>query len=199
MKAVMSTVPPDLLAWRKHTGADRFDEMWEGVLHMVPTPNFDHQQLQWSLETWLRTHWLPRSRGVVCHEINVARPGRWPKDYRVPDLVLITPERFSINKNEYMEGGPDVVAEIRSPGDESFEKIPFYIEIGVKEVWIIDRDTKACEIHVARDGKPEKGEPDPDGWWRSAATGVELRPGEPGKIVLRLDGDDATAEELPAG
>ena len=30
MKAVMSKVPPDILAWRKHTGADRWDEMWDG-------------------------------------------------------------------------------------------------------------------------------------------------------------------------
>jgi len=199
MKAVMSTVPPDLLAWRKQTGADRFDEMWEGVLHMVPTSNREHQNLEGALEFWLRKHWAPRHGGKVYHQINVASPGGWPNDYRIPDLVLLTPHRFDIDRNEYFEGGPDVVVEIRSPGDESVEKIPFYLEIGVKEVWIIDRDTKACEIHVARGDKPAKGEPDADGWWRCAATGVEMRSGEPGKIILRLEDDDATAEALPAG
>jgi hypothetical protein len=46
MKAVMSEVPADLLAWRKRTGADRWDEMWEGVLHMPPMPNLEHQELE---------------------------------------------------------------------------------------------------------------------------------------------------------
>jgi len=199
MKAVMSTVPPDVLAWRKRTGADRFDEMWEGVLHMVPTPNREHQDLEYALEYWLRKHWAPRREGKVYHQINVASPGGWPDNYRIPDVVLLTPDRLAVDKNEYFEGGPDVVVEIRSPHDETDEKLPFYCDIGVKEVWIIHRDTKACEIHVAEEGKPRKGAPDPDGWWRSAATGVEMRPGEPGKIVLRLEGDDSTAEALPAG
>jgi hypothetical protein len=42
----MARVPSDLLAWRKTTGADRFDEMWEGVLHMVAAPNREHQDLE---------------------------------------------------------------------------------------------------------------------------------------------------------
>ena len=39
MKAVMSSLLPDIQAMRKRTGADRWDEMWEGVLHMPPMPN----------------------------------------------------------------------------------------------------------------------------------------------------------------
>jgi hypothetical protein len=54
MKAVMSEVPADILAWRKRTGADRWDEMWEGVLHMPPMPNREHQELEWAMETYLR-------------------------------------------------------------------------------------------------------------------------------------------------
>ena len=45
MKAVIPNVPEPLLDWRKRTGAERWDEMWEGVLHMRPTPNRDHQDL----------------------------------------------------------------------------------------------------------------------------------------------------------
>ena len=44
MRAVMPTVPPDLVDWRKRTGGDRYDEMWNGELHMAPTPNRDHQE-----------------------------------------------------------------------------------------------------------------------------------------------------------
>ncbi len=35
MKAVIPTALPDILSFRKRTGADRWDEMWEGVLQEV--------------------------------------------------------------------------------------------------------------------------------------------------------------------
>ena len=38
--------------------------------------------------------------------------------------------------------------EIRSPGDESFEKLPFYGRLGVCEVLVIDRDTKVVRRWV---------------------------------------------------
>ena len=39
MRAVMPTLLPDVMALRKRTGADRWDEIWDGVLHMAPMPN----------------------------------------------------------------------------------------------------------------------------------------------------------------
>jgi Uma2 family endonuclease len=198
MRAVMSAVPPDILAWRKRTGADRWDEMWEGVLHMPPMPNRDHQDLEWAMETYLRLHWA-RPRGTkVYHQINVASPGGWPHNYRIPDLVLLMPERFHIDRNEYFEGAPDVVVEIRSPGDETYEKLEFYATLGVLEVWIIDRDRKWPEIYTLQAGQYERRGPDAEGWVGSAVTGIELRAGEPGKLAMRLVGDDATRADLPA-
>lgn len=37
MKAVMTDIPPEVLKWRKRTGLDQLDEMWEGKLgiHMA--------------------------------------------------------------------------------------------------------------------------------------------------------------------
>ena len=109
MRAVMFEVPPDILAWRKRTGADRWDEMWEGVLHMAPAPNREHQDLTGAMETYLRLRWARPRGNRVYHEINLAAPGGWTNNYRIPDLVLLTPERFGIDRNEYFEGAPDVV------------------------------------------------------------------------------------------
>ena len=119
MRAVMPEVPPDILAWRKRTGADRWDEMWEGVLHMALLPNREHQDLEWAMEHYVRRHWAQPRRAKVYHNINLAAPGGWPNNYRIPDLLLLTLERFAIDRNEYFEGAPAVVVEIRSPGDES--------------------------------------------------------------------------------
>src|SRR5213083_974314 len=130
MRAVIPEVPPWLLDWRKRTGADKWDEMWDGVVHMPPMPNREHQDFEFAIEAYLRLRWAPAHEARVYHGINVASPGGWPNDYRIPDLVLLTPERFGIDRNEYFEGGPDVVVEICSPGDESHEKLEFYAGIG---------------------------------------------------------------------
>jgi Uma2 family endonuclease len=197
MKAVMPSIPPDILEWRKRTGADRRDEMWEGVLHLGPTPNRDHQKFEWSLETYLELRWARPGNGKVVHELNLASPGGWPRNYRIPDLMLLKSDRFSVDKNEYFEGAPNVVVEIRSPDDESEEKLPFYLNLGVPEAWMIDRDTKEPTILALEEGSYQKVPPGPDGWILSRETGIELRKGKAGKLEIRLQGDDATREELP--
>lgn len=197
MKAVMPSVPPEILAWRKRTGAHQRDEMWDGVLHMPPEPNRHHQDLEGSMETFLRTRWARPRRCKVYHRINLALPGRWPDDFRIPDLVLLTPERFFIDKNEYFEGAPAVVVEIYSPGDEAYEKLEFFARLGVPEVWIVHRDTKEAEIHALEGGVYKKRAAESDGWICSDVAGIELKAGMPGKLAVRLAGDDSTREDLP--
>ena len=48
----MLDVPESLLDERRRLGLDVFDEVWEGVLHMVPPPSGEHQRLE--LELGLR-------------------------------------------------------------------------------------------------------------------------------------------------
>ena len=70
--------------------------------------------------------------------------------------MLLTPDCFDIDRNEYFEGAPTVVVEIRSPGDETMEKLPFYAQIGVPEVWVIDRDTKESTLNCLHSGEYKK-------------------------------------------
>jgi hypothetical protein len=92
MKAVMASVPEHILEWRRRTDADQWDEMWEGVLHMAPSPNCDHQDLEGALETWLRQNWGKSNGGHVLHQINIADPdaANWKNNYRIPDLGTLT-------------------------------------------------------------------------------------------------------------
>lgn len=196
MKAVMPSILPDIQDMRKRSGADRWDEMWEGVLHMPPLPNRNQQDLEGSLESYLRYYWAPTCQGKVYHQINVAAIGGWPNSYRIPDLVLLSPQRFAIDRNEYFEGAPDVVVEIRSPDDETYDKLPFYRDLGVPEVWVIDRDTREPEIHVLKRGRYKKQPSTTQGWIRSPETGIELA-GRKGKLAIRLAGDESTRQDLP--
>ena len=196
MRAVMANVPPDILEWRKRTGGDRFDEMWNGVLHMASTPNRDHQELPGHVWRWLQDHWARPGGHHADPPRNVAPVGGWPHDYRIPDVVLLTSDRFGLDRNDYIEGPPTVVVEVRSPSDETYEKLPFYAALGVPEVWIVDRDSKQPQVHVLRAGdytlQPAHG----DGWTRSAATGVRLRP-ESGKLAIQLGEQTETKRLLP--
>jgi Uma2 family endonuclease len=197
MRAIMPIVLPDVLSWRKRRGLDRWDEMWDGELHMAPAPNYDHQNLESDLEAYLRMHWARSRRAKVMHQMNVASSGGWPNDFRIPDLILLTRERIEINRGDYLEGAPDVVVEIESPGDETREKLQFYAELGVPEVWIIDRDSKEPEIHLLRGEKYRRQRSVAGGWVRSPATGIELRSGRSGKLSIRLVGNDETRQEIP--
>lgn len=198
MRAVMPEVPEHLLRWRKKTGADRWDEIWEGVLHMAPAPNREHQDLEASLEMWLRLHWSQPRQYRVYHQINVAAPGGWPnQDYRIPDLVLLTPDRFSIDRNEYFDGAPSVVVEIHSPGDEAFDKLSFYAGLRVPETWIVHRDTRQPEIFALHGEQYQRQTPENDGWLYSIATGVQLRGEVDAKLGIQIKGSPATFARLP--
>src|SRR5262245_25801515 len=45
MKAVVRQVSDAELEQRRRRGLDRFDEMWDGVLHMAPSPLYEHQRM----------------------------------------------------------------------------------------------------------------------------------------------------------
>jgi Uma2 family endonuclease len=197
MKAVMANVPEHILEWRRRSGADQWDEMWEGVLHMAPSPNRDHQDFEFDLEDWLRKNWAKRHGSRVYHQINVSEPGTWPNNYRIPDLVLLTPARFDIDCNEYFDGGPDAVVEIHSPGDESYEKLDFYAKVGVREVWVIDRDTRRPEIFELVGSEYHPIEPGFNGWMLSRVANVEMRAAAGDKLEIRIAGQADTAAMLP--
>jgi Uma2 family endonuclease len=146
---------------------------------------------------WLRMQWARPLGNRVHHDVNVASPGGWPNNYRVPDLVLLTPDRVAIDHDAYFEGAPTVVVEIRRPGDETMEELPFYARLGVPEVWLIDRDTRRPEVLVLQAGQYQAMPPAADGWLDSAVTGVRLR-GESGNcLAMQLAGNDSTRQLLP--
>lgn len=149
MRAVMLEVPPHLLEERRRHGVDRWDEMWEGELHMVPPPAERHQSLGTGLIEALAP--LARARALkIAYEIGFFVAD---DDYRVPDLAVYRPDQASARG---LEAAAELVVEIVSPGDESRAKLPWYAAHGVAEVVLIDRDSLAVEVHRTVDGVPER-------------------------------------------
>jgi len=71
VKAVLLEVDPSLLEQRRRLGLDRWDEMWEGVLHMSPAPAREHQRILTELLVFLVTLLRRTARGTILPGINV--------------------------------------------------------------------------------------------------------------------------------
>ena len=140
VKAVMLEVDQRLLDERRRLGIDRWDEMWEGVLHMVPAPSGPHQLLGSRLLLVLAP--LAERHGLVAtYETGFYWPGT-DVDYRVPDLVFTRPEQRTPRGVD----GAELVAEIRSPGDESYAKLDWYAGLGAAEMLVVDPASMAVEL-----------------------------------------------------
>src|ERR1700722_3665714 len=138
MRALMLEVPRSLLAERRRLGHDRWDEVWEGELHMVPAPHGRHQRLNDKLGVFFELHREQCGLGKTYPETGVKRPfappqrelgDDVPSDYRVPDRSFLLPESLGKFQGGWIVGGPEVVLEILSPGDESRAKLPFYSSV----------------------------------------------------------------------
>ncbi|MBI3724549.1 Uma2 family endonuclease [bacterium] len=166
MRAVMLEVPRDLLAERRRQGNDRFDEMWEGVLHMVPPPNAPHQRR--SADLFLALAPIAQARGLQpFFETGLFRNA---DDFRQPDLMFVLPAHVSKRGTD----GAELVIEIHSPDDESREKLPFYARMKVKEVLLLHPETRAIELHVLRGERLVKARSDAKGRFRSNVLGVSF-------------------------
>jgi Uma2 family endonuclease len=120
----------ELLERRARSGLDRLDEVWGGVLHMIPAPSLAHARIAQQLAELLGP--LARAAGLepAMHEFNL---GHSERDFRVPDGALHRPGAAGT----WLPTAA-LVVEIVSPGDESWEKLPFYAAHNVDEVLIVD-------------------------------------------------------------
>jgi Uma2 family endonuclease len=93
-------------------------------------------------------------------------------------------------------GAPDAVIEIRSPDDETYEKLPFFVALGVAEVIVIDRDAKRVEIYRLIGSQYVALQPDREGWMTSEALDVRLKSGHGSALAIEDRRDSATWVEI---
>lgn len=183
------------LADRRAKGLDRWDEVWEGVLHMTPAPSYEHQRIVDSLVEFLRPRLRTTGRGTLVSGINVFREHAATTDYRIPDLTFVAAGReHLLGADGVRGGGPDGVIEIRSADDETFEKLSFYAAIGVKEVIVVDRDSKEPQVFRLVGAQYAAARPDPEGWLHSEVLRIRLLHGPGNPAHLRIEDPGA----LPA-
>jgi len=180
---MLAAVPDEMIEERRRLGLDRRDEMWDGVLHMVPPASSERGRLELRLAA--RFDRAASIRGLWA----IAEPGIFdPKvgdmtSYRVPDLGYARPADVT---ERGIEGRAALAVEILSPRDESYEKLPFYLQVGVEELLYLDQTTRKFEVRRPEgDGWGVVGADDV-GWTPLAGLGVALRLAE-GRLLVRTD------------
>lgn len=124
-------------------------ELHEGRLIVVPAPSPKHQivlgNLFERLHTHVRLHHLGR---VLLTPIDLILG---PENVYQPDLLFVHQERAHLITPRGVEGPPDLVVEILSPGTEArdrTEKYQAYFLFGISEYWILDPEQQTLEVHT---------------------------------------------------
>ena len=175
----MTDAPAHFLEERRRLGHDRRDEMWEGVLHLVPQPASRHQRLAHKLGAVLLP--LAEAKDLIgMQEPAVYRPGR-TDSWRIPELGYACREHVS-------ERGIEGRAEVRSPGDETYDKLPFYGEVGCRELLVVDHDTLALELFLLQEGAMVATPAEAAGRFRLDSVEAFIGP------AIRIDWDGGSAD-----
>lgn len=145
---VLGPRPPELeavLERRRALGQDRHDEVWEGSYVMAPYAHSDHGILQAQLALVL----APRAAAlglVASVGFNLGHAD----DFRVPDggLTRGRPRTLYVPTAE-------LVVEVLSPDDQTYAKLDFYTARGVRELLVVDGETRTVRCFALQDGQVE--------------------------------------------
>ena len=127
-------------------------EIFDGVLEMMsPGPSTVHQGVSGKLYLLTQScaseyviYMAPLD--IILNRTNVLQP----------DLVMIRRDRLDIVTMRGIEGTPDLVVEVLSPGSRRRDKVrkaAIYARHGVSEYWIIDTAARTLERHLLIEGQ----------------------------------------------
>jgi Uma2 family endonuclease len=140
-----------MYAERAAAGGWPHDEVWYGMLVLLPLSDNDHQRIK----SWLC--YAFRQAGFdegVYPGVNVSdRAADWLTNFRCPDFCVFLPGTAAVNHGTHFQGGPDFLIEILSRGERPDDKFDFYAAVGTREVMLIHRGPRAVELYSLRDGR----------------------------------------------
>jgi Uma2 family endonuclease len=149
-----SVLADELIRRRRESGADKYDEVWDGVYVMAPLANDEHQDLVDQFATILTVTVQWKGLGKVRPGVNVSdRRDDWRSNYRCPDVVVYLNNTAAENCGTHWRGGPDLAIEVTSPDDATLDKLPFYAQVGTRELLVVDRDPWRLTHYRLQDGE----------------------------------------------
>jgi Uma2 family endonuclease len=133
---------------------DQRHELIWGELMMSPSPNARHQAASVALEEQILI-WIRRTRaGRMFHApFDVVLDAHTTVQ---PDVIFVSNERKRIITDRNIQGAPDLVVEIISPGTEDRDRLVktrLYREHGVREFWLVDPDARQVTLYTPSDAR----------------------------------------------
>ena len=125
----------------------RIVELIEGEVFMTPSPNTAHQRAVRRLVVALSDYVEKNELGEIFVAPYDVVFSKWTA--LEPDLLFISKGQRSIITEANVQGVPDLVIEILSPGNKAYDrttKLAAYEKAGVPELWYFDPAEKAGEI-----------------------------------------------------
>jgi Uma2 family endonuclease len=130
-------------------------EILEGELTVTPAPSTKHQTVSGNLFVRLAHHIRERDLGKLFYApIDLILEST---SVLQPDLLFVSKVRQRIITEKAIEGVPDLVIEILSPGTSRTDRVTkaqLYARHGVPAYWIVDPEQEVIEIYL----------PDADGY-----------------------------------
>jgi Uma2 family endonuclease len=131
-------------------------ELIDGELIVTPVPVTKHQRICVNLTLALGNY----VHGEALGEVHSAPSGVRLRDDTlvIPDLCYVAQERLGIIGEKTIDGPPDLVVEVLSPGTRRRDlgtKKSLYARFGVLEYWVIDPETKSVVVLTLEDGQYE--------------------------------------------
>lgn len=140
-------------AERDDPNVNRRDEVWEGVLVVPPQANNEHQRMVTDV-AYAFASVVNRSVDSVLPGCNVSdRDKDWTYNYRDPDVAVYLKSNPAKDSGTHWVGGPDLLVEIVSPGEDPRQKLDFYAKVKTREVLVVDCDPWAVELYQLKGGK----------------------------------------------
>ena len=136
------------------TTDERFTEVWEGVEVVPPLPNDDHQDVVMGVSAALYNAIQVPGLGKVRPGVNVGdRVAGWTHNYRGPDVVAYLTANPAVNHGEFWHGGPDLLVEVLSRGEDPYAKFDFYAKVNTREMLLVFHETWYLELHRLESGR----------------------------------------------
>lgn len=152
MRETISSPPRTIMEVYRMLPEGTLAELINGVIYMSPAPKPHHQRISRLLILLLSEFIEQKKLGEIFNAPIDVFLGD-DQNAVQPDLVFISSTNSHIVKETAIEGVPDLLVEILSPGNDQHDlvkKKDLYQAFGVREYWIVDPDTKKTLVYELR-------------------------------------------------
>ena len=122
-------------------------QLLDGEMILAPSPNTRHQRILIRLVRAIEDFFAENALGEVWSApLDVVLSNH---DVAQPDILFVSNSSSSIVTEANIQGAPDLVVEILSPGTATYDrgyKQALYSQHGVTEYWLVDPDAETVEV-----------------------------------------------------